>query len=148
MPAGIRTLDLRLRRPLLYPAELRTPVVQSTFNTFLSPISRMHSAAMRRKNTQNMPSVASDLAAGDYHVGSESSAQQMTGIEPAYSAWKADVLPLNHICKLYIIRGDRIRTCGPLVPNQVLYQTEPHPGNHPYPIVLHPLLPQRVLYQT
>ena len=23
--------------------------------------------------------------------------------------------------------GDRIRTCGPVVPNHVLYQTEPHP---------------------
>ena len=25
-------------------------------------------------------------------------------------------------------RGDKIRTCDPLVPNQVLYQTEPHLG--------------------
>lgn len=24
-------------------------------------------------------------------------------------------------------RDDRIRTCDPLVPNQVLYQAEPHP---------------------
>lgn len=24
--------------------------------------------------------------------------EQMTGIEPAYSAWQADVLPLNYIC--------------------------------------------------
>ena len=24
--------------------------------------------------------------------------EQMTGIEPAYSAWEADVLPLNYIC--------------------------------------------------
>ena len=30
--------------------------------------------------------------------------QQMTGIEPALSAWEAEVLPLNHICvSLYII---------------------------------------------
>lgn len=26
-------------------------------------------------------------------------------------------------------RGDRIRTCGPLVPNQVRYQTAPRPDN-------------------
>lgn len=26
------------------------------------------------------------------------SLEQMTGIEPAYSAWEADVLPLNYIC--------------------------------------------------
>ena len=42
------------------------------------------------------------------------------GIEPTYSAWKADVLPLNHTRKYSISRGDRIRTCDPLVPNQVL----------------------------
>src|SRR5450755_318815 len=28
-------------------------------------------------------------------------------------------------------RGDRIRTCDPLVPNQVLYQAEPLPGRCP-----------------
>ena len=27
-------------------------------------------------------------------------------------------------------RDDRIRTCGPFVPNEVRYQTAPHPG-HP-----------------
>ena len=26
------------------------------------------------------------------------SLERMTGIEPAYSAWEADVLPLNYIC--------------------------------------------------
>ena len=25
--------------------------------------------------------------------------EQMTGIEPAYSAWEADTLPLSYICK-------------------------------------------------
>ena len=30
--------------------------------------------------------------------------EQMTGIEPAYSAWEADVLPLNYICVTNIIR--------------------------------------------
>ena len=55
------------------------------------------------------------------------------GIEPTTSAWKAEVLPLNYtrIIRLVFIfkldingREDRIRTCDPLVPNQVLYQAE------------------------
>lgn len=29
------------------------------------------------------------------------SLEQMTGIEPAYSAWEADTLPLSYICKCY-----------------------------------------------
>ena len=29
--------------------------------------------------------------------------KQMTGIEPASSAWEADVLPMNYICMIYII---------------------------------------------
>jgi hypothetical protein len=49
------------------------------------------------------------------------------GIEPTTSAWKAEVLPLNYT-RIYIMydsgREDRIRTCDPLVPNQVLYQAE------------------------
>ena len=50
------------------------------------------------------------------------------GIEPTYLAWKASVLPLNYTrmkkMKDYEIahlnRGDRIRTCDLLVPNQAL----------------------------
>jgi hypothetical protein len=49
------------------------------------------------------------------------------GIEPTTTAWKAVVLPLNYT-RIYIKdingREDRIRTCDPLVPNQVLYQAE------------------------
>ncbi len=44
------------------------------------------------------------------------------GIEPTSSAWKAEVLPLNYA--RINGREDRIRTCDPLVPNQVLYQAE------------------------
>ena len=39
----------------------------------------------------------------------------------------------NFVSKLTVFfgRGDRIRTCGPLVPNQVRYQTALHPvGNY------------------
>ena len=52
------------------------------------------------------------------------------GIEPTTSAWKAEVLPLNYT-RILISNGreDRIRTCDPLVPNQVLYQAELLPGS-------------------
>ena len=81
-PGGIRTLDLRLRRPLLYPAELQTH--------FNHPFQK----ALR--------------------ISTESG----DGIEPTYPAWKAGVLPLNYTRRVY--RGDRIRTCDLLVPNQAL----------------------------
>ena len=55
--------------------------------------------------------------------------EQVTRIELARTAWKAVVLPLNYTC---IINGRdcRIRTCDPLVPNQVLYQVEPFPDKY------------------
>ena len=43
--------------------------------------------------------------------------ERVMGIEPTYLAWKASVLPLNYTRKY---RGDRIRTCGLLIPNQAL----------------------------
>jgi hypothetical protein len=58
--------------------------------------------------------------------------ERVKGIEPSSSAWKAEVLPLNYtrikIHELPDGREDRIRTCDPLVPNQVLYQAELLPG--------------------
>lgn len=55
------------------------------------------------------------------------------GIEPTPSAWKAEVLPLNYTrmgqLKLSGGRDDTIRTCDPLVPNQVLYQAELRPDD-------------------
>ena len=49
----------------------------------------------------------------------DESAKQVMGIEPTYLAWKASVLPLNYTC-MSCYRGDRIRTCDLLVPNQAL----------------------------
>ena len=59
--------------------------------------------------------------------------ERVTGIGPAYPAWKAGVLPLNYTRRY---RGDRIRTCDPLVPNQMRYQLRYTPKlvsilNHP-----------------
>jgi hypothetical protein len=48
----------------------------------------------------------------------------MTGIEPAYSAWEADVLPLNYI-----------RTCGParvVQPSIILAGGQPMPGDRDF----------------
>ena len=44
--------------------------------------------------------------------------EQMTGIEPAWSAWEAEVLPLNYICifflvlKMELVTGVEPATCG------------------------------------
>ena len=48
--------------------------------------------------------------------------KRVMGIEPTYLAWKASVLPLNYTRMLYSVvsRGDRIRTCDLLIPNQAL----------------------------
>ena len=52
------------------------------------------------------------------------------GIEPTYSAWKADVLPLNHTCILY--RPEKVGETG-FEPAASWSQTrrssqaEPHP---------------------
>ena len=34
--------------------------------------------------------------------------ERMTGIEPAYSAWEADVLPLNYIRSVPHVSGDQL----------------------------------------
>ena len=52
--------------------------------------------------------------------------ERVTGVEPASSAWKAEVLPLNHTREGG--RGDWIRTSDPLLPKQMRYQTAPRPG--------------------
>ena len=51
------------------------------------------------------------------HTTLDSQCKRVMGIEPTYPAWKAGVLPLNYT---RISRGDRIRTCDLLVPNQAL----------------------------
>ena len=53
------------------------------------------------------------------------SMERVTGVEPASSAWKAEVLPLNHTREGG--RGDWIRTSGPLLPKQMRYQAALHP---------------------
>ena len=52
--------------------------------------------------------------------------ERVTGIEPAWPAWKAGVLPLNYT-RIKNGRDDRIRTCDILLPKQARYQTAPRP---------------------
>ena len=52
------------------------------------------------------------------HIPLFATEKRVMGIEPTYPAWKAGVLPLNYTRIAY--RGDRIRTCDLLVPNQAL----------------------------
>ena len=60
-------------------------------------------------------------------LNSQEIQERVMGIEPTYPAWKAGVLPLNYtrMIKYEVMffkthRGDRIRTCDLLVPNQAL----------------------------
>ena len=89
VPAGIRTQDLRLRRPLLYPAELQTHSFESQ-------------------------SLDCFKKAGDgnrTHVSSLEGWCSTIELHPQITIW-IPVIIRN--------RGDRIRTCGLLVPNQAL----------------------------
>ena len=38
------------------------------------------------------------MLSSNIKVQTETSLEQMMGIEPTWSAWKAEVLPLNYIC--------------------------------------------------
>ena len=78
-PGGIRTLDLRLRRPLLYPAELQTHFSQNLFQ------------GLKKAGDGNRTHVSS------------------------LEGWCSTIELHPHEN-----RGDRIRTCDLLVPNQAL----------------------------
>lgn len=45
--------------------------------------------------------------------------EQTTGLEPAQSAWKAEVLPLNTMSAYGVLSG--IRTPGTVIKSHVLY---------------------------
>ena len=85
-PEGIRTPDPRLRRPLLYPAELQTHKLRNG----LSPVSTgLHSniffTMFQALNSEK-----------------QKKRERVMGIEPTYPAWKAGVLPLNYTRIFYM----------------------------------------------
>ena len=87
VPGGTRTPDPRLRRPMLYPAELLAHIGAGDGN-------RTHVAGLEGQNST------------------------------------IELHPQHLIrVKKNKYRGGGIRTPGPMVPNHVLYQTEPHPVN-------------------
>ncbi len=74
--------------------------------------------------------------------------EQMTGIGPACSAWEADILPLNYICRAFSERekaknseersfgaNEGIRTPDLLITNQLLYRLS-------HISIVKPILPQ------
>ncbi len=81
VPGGTRTPDPRLRRPMLYPAELLAHIGAGDGN-------RTHVAGLEGQNS---------------------------------------TIELHPLIRKKKYRGGGIRTPGPMVPNHVLYQTEPHP---------------------
>ena len=83
-PGGIRTLDLRLRRPLLYPAELQT---------------------------HKTSSLELSLKASGFKKAGDGNRTHVSSLE----GWCSTIELHPHIN-----RGDRIRTCDLLVPNQAL----------------------------
>ena len=85
VPGGTRTPDPRLRRPMLYPAELLAHIGAGDGN-------RTHVAGLEGQNST-------------------------IELHPQHH---------NRVTKKKY-RGGGIRTPGPMVPNHVLYQTEPHP---------------------
>ncbi len=94
----IRTHDLLLRRQLLYPAELPDQNEKGSEQYLHTAYCLFFSSGDR------IPTPAGD--------------------RPRHSRPKPDALP---IIPYYSRRGDRIRTCDPLVPNQMRYRAAPLP---------------------
>lgn len=105
-PKRIRTSDLRLRRPLLYPAELWTHIK----SWWCADRNRTHNLQIRSLSL--------------YPVELRALVGWVMGIEPRPSGPQSDALTdWATLTILYKFikngRGERIRTFGPLVPNQV-----------------------------
>ena len=96
-PGGIRTLDLRLRRPLLYPAELQTHKTNSLELISLKAAVTTTFKALRKR---------------------------VMGIEPTYLAWKASVLPLNYTRKVGVTGFEPATSWSQTRRSS---QAEPHP---------------------
>ncbi len=126
------TARVRLRRFWSGRRESAYPLARTRIRC--GPLSRPLRAALanaRRVRTAPHPergSLPGPFMRGARHregAGLRNILERATGIEPASSAWKAGVLPLNYARKYG--RDDRIRTCDILLPKQARYQTAPRP---------------------
>ena len=100
-PGGIRTLDLRLRRPLLYPAELQTHILNPLRIKKAGDGNRTHVSSLEGwcSTIELHPRINCFLRFILYQNRSQSFQalrKRVMGIEPTYPAWKAGVLPLNY----------------------------------------------------
>ena len=60
------------------------------------------------------------LLYGRYAVGSSFFLEQVTGIEPAYSAWEADTLPLSYTCLVLYNYNTKCARCQ--VPKRIFFK--------------------------
>ena len=118
VPEGIRTPDPRLRRPLLYPAELRT---------------HMYADYSLRASCRRANLILICCSCRDPVFDIQ---KRVMGIEPTYLAWKASVLPLNYTRKgstdsIVYRRNIGVTGFEPATSwsqTRRSSQTEPHPG--------------------
>ena len=109
-PEGIRTPDPRLRRPLLYPAELQTHI----FNCVDCQTSWHFHFFLPLTNRQLLLCICFRFCT-----------ERVMGIEPTYPAWKAGVLPLNYTRISIGVTGFEPATSWSQTRRSS--QTEPHP---------------------
>ena len=83
-PGGIRTLDLRLRRPLLYPAELQTHKT-SSLELFLKASGFKKAGDGNRTHVSSLEGWCSTIELHPHACGNKFTAVGVTGFEPAAS---------------------------------------------------------------
>ena len=106
-PEEIRTPDTRLRRPLLYPAELQAHCIGRSKIVWVLVMERvlgMPHFCMQHIPLNRKPFWTDFIRCGNLALRSMRTVQfpsktvmeRVMGIGPTQSAWKADILPLNY----------------------------------------------------
>ena len=130
---GIRTPDPRLRRALLYPAELQIHKLMVRHTRFELVTTRLKVVCStnwandangvtdeaRTRDNQCHKLALYQLNYGHHYNISFWSGKR--GSNSRHSAWKADALP-TELFPHFNGRNSKIWTCGPLLPRQVRYR--------------------------
>lgn len=109
---GSRTHKLRILSPMPMPIRLRSEKPLQSSKIILA---REQTGRAARTLTflgygyLQLPYAPVLLKRGLCSLCKESIVEQVAGIEPALSAWKADVLPLNHTYKVVALKGAFLR---------------------------------------